>query len=251
MYARGRKFARVYKLLWGTYIAASRDSKPFVSVCINWKAPFVWTEEHLKSFQALKKALLSAEMLAMPQREGVFILDMDASDVAVGRQLSQVQGDKIRPIAFASKRLTPSQGKDCTTCKELLALITFTHQFRHYLLGRHFLPRMDHSSLDWLMRFKDIEGQLARWLEELAQFDTQIVLMKGKEHANADALSRLPDDILRCDCWAGSEVASLLCGGCKYCSRERQQWVCFEDDVDDNLTGSSASKSRIGRRTKD
>ena len=108
----------------------------------------------------------------MPQRDGVFILDMDASDVAVGRQLLQVQGDKIRPIAFASKRLTPSQGKDCTTCKELLALITFTRQFRHYLLGRRFLPRTDHSSLARLMRFKDIEGQLARWLEELAQFDT-------------------------------------------------------------------------------
>ena len=48
------------------------------------KAPFVWTEEHFKSFQALKTALLSAEVLAMPQREGVFILDTGASDVAVG-----------------------------------------------------------------------------------------------------------------------------------------------------------------------
>ena len=169
----------------------------------------------------------------MPQREGVFILDTVASDVAVGRQLSQVQGDKIRPIAFACKRLTASQGKYCTTCKELLALITFTCQFRHYLLGRRFLLRTDHSSLAWLMRFKDIEGQLARWLEELAQFDMQIVHTKGKEHANADALSRLPDDILRCNCRAGSEVASLPCGGCKYCSRACQQWARFEDDVND------------------
>lgn len=164
------------------------------------KAPFVWTEEYSKSFQALKTALHSAEVLAMPQKEGVFILDTDASDVAVGGQLSQVQGDKVRPIAFASKRLTPSQRKYCTTRKELLALITFTRQFRHYLLGRRFLIRTDHSSLAWLMRFKDIEGQLARWLEELAQFDMQIVHRKGKEHANADALSRLPDDIPRCNC---------------------------------------------------
>ena len=198
------------------------------------KAPFVWTEEHSKSFQALKTAVLSAEALAMSQKEGVFILDTDASDVAVGGQLSQVQGDKVRPIAFASKRLTPSQRKYCTTRKELLALITFTRQFRHYLLGRSFLIRTDHSSLAWLMRFKDIEGQLARWLEELAQFDMQIVHRKGKEHANADALSRLPDDIPRCDCYrAGSEVASLPCGGCKYCSRAHQQWARFEDDVDD------------------
>ena len=179
------------------------------------KAPFVWTEKHSKSFQALKTALLSAEVLAMPQKERVFILDTDASDVAVGGQLSQVQGDKVRPIAFASKRLTPSQRKYCTTRKELLALITFTRQFRHYLLGRRFLIRTDHSSLAWLMRFKDIEGQLARWLQELALFHMQIVHRKGKEHANADALSRLPDDIPRYDCYrAGSEVASLPCGGC-------------------------------------
>ena len=68
----------------------------------------------------------------------------------------------------------------------------------------------------------------------MAQFDIQIVHRKGKEHANADALSRLPDDIPRCDCYrAGSEVASLPCGGCKYCSRAHQQWARFEDDVDD------------------
>ena len=154
----------------------------------------------------------------------MFILDTDASDVAVGGQLLQVQGDKVRPIAFASKRLTPSQRKYCTTRKELLPLITFTRQFRHYLLGRRFLIRTDHSSLAWLMRLKDIEGQLERWLEEQAQFDMQIVHRKGKEHANADALFRLPDDIPRCDCYrAGSEVASLQCGGCKYCSRAHQQ----------------------------
>ena len=143
-------------------------------------------------------------------------------------------GGKVRPIAFASKRLTPSQRKYCTTRKELLALITFTRQFRHYLLGRRFLIRTNHSGLAWLMKFKDIEGQLARWLEELAQFDMQIVHRKGKEHANAGAFSRFPDDMPCCDCYrAGSEVASLPCGGCKYCSRAHQQRARFEDDVDD------------------
>ena len=111
------------------------------------KAPFLWTKEHSKSFQVLEKALLSAEVLATPQKEGVFILDTDASDVVVRGQLSQIQGDTVKPIAFASKWLTPCQQKYCATCKELLALITFTCQFRHYLLG-----------------FQNLSGFLLRWL---------------------------------------------------------------------------------------
>jgi hypothetical protein len=39
------------------------------------------------------------------------------------------------------------------------------------LLGRHFTVRTDHNSLTWLMNFKEPQGQLARWLEELSQFN--------------------------------------------------------------------------------
>ena len=44
----------------------------------------------------------------------------------------------------------------------------------------------------WLQNFKDPEGQLARWLEKLQQFDYTIVHWQGRSHINADALSRLP-----------------------------------------------------------
>ena len=51
------------------------------------------------------------------------------------------------------------------------------------------------------MRFKHIEGQLARWLEELAQYDMEIIhrLTPGRKHINADGLSRLHDEIPECD----------------------------------------------------
>jgi transposase InsO family protein len=197
------------------------------------KAPFLWEDTHTKAFNSLKEALLTAEVLSLPKEEGTFILDTDASNTAIGGQLSQKQGDTIFPIAFASKKLTPAQKKYCTTRKELLALIAFTRQFRHYLLGRPFLVRTDHNSLAWLMRFKEIEGQLARWLEELAQFDMSIVHRKGKQHVNADALSRIPDDIPSCDCYrAGLSLENLPCGGCPYCSRAQKQWARFEEDVD-------------------
>ena len=67
--------------------------------------------------------------------------------------------------------LTPEQRKYCVTRRELLSVVRFTRQFRHYLLERKFLLRTDHNSLTWLLRFKHIESQLARWLEELSKFD--------------------------------------------------------------------------------
>jgi len=216
------------------------------------KAPFNWTRDHSTAFEELKEILLSAKVLAMPRKEGVFILDTDASQMAVGGQLSQMQEGVCRPIAYASKALTPAQRKYCTTRKELLALITFTRQFRHYLHGRRFLVRTDHNSLAWLMRFKNVEGQLARWLEELAQYDVQILHRKGRMHANADALSRIPDPLLYCDCYsAGTEVSQLPCGGCAYCEKAHSQWSRFEEDVDDVIplaqkpTGDEGCKVRM------
>ena len=99
--------------------------------------------------------------------DSTFILDCDASHVAIGCALSQVRDGKEVPIAFASYSLIPAQRKYCTTRKELLAVVRFTRLFRHYLLGRRFVVRTDHNSLPWLFSFSYVEGQLARWQEEL------------------------------------------------------------------------------------
>lgn len=70
------------------------------------------------------------------------------------------------------------------------------------------------------MLFKHITGQLARWLEELAQFDMYILHRPGTKHTNADAMVRLPDNRLERDCYfAGTSPESLPCDGCHYCVR--------------------------------
>ena len=61
-----------------------------------------------------------------------------------------------------------------------------------YLLGRRFTLRTDHGSLTWLRNFKEPEGQLARWLERLQEFDFEILHRRGRKHTNADALSHRP-----------------------------------------------------------
>ena len=197
------------------------------------RAKFFWGEEEQHAFDTLIQRMITAPVLAYPDPDKPFILDCDASGTAIGAELIQVHDGKERVISYGSFVLTPEQRKYCTTRLELLSVIRFTRQYRHYLLGRKFLVRTDHNSLTWLLRFKHIEGQLARWLEEISQFDMAVIHRPGLKHANADGMSRIPDEIPFCECYkAGSDPSTLPCGGCKFCSRAHQQWSRFEDDVD-------------------
>ncbi len=119
-------------------------------------AKFVLLDEHENAFRQLVSALITSPVLAFPRNntDDPFILDTDASDKAIGAELIQVQDKCERVIGYGSYVLSPSQMKYCTTRKELLAEVRFTRQYRHYLLGRRFYVRTDHSSLAWLMHFK-------------------------------------------------------------------------------------------------
>ena len=136
--------------------------------------------------------LTSAPVLAYPQFDKPFILDTDASNVGIGGVLSQIQDGKECVIAYGSRSLTKSERNYCVTRRELLALVSFTRHFRCYLLGRHFTARTDHKALEWLQKFKEPEGQVARWIEQLQQYDFSITHRAGEQHGNADGLSRIP-----------------------------------------------------------
>jgi hypothetical protein len=48
------------------------------------------------SFEALKKALVSPDVMRYPLNEsGQFIMDVDASGIGIGGVLQQMQGDRI------------------------------------------------------------------------------------------------------------------------------------------------------------
>ena len=150
-----------------------------------------WSEECEHAFHHLKHLLTTAPVLAYPQFNHQFILDTDASQEGVGAVLSQNIDGHERVIAYASRTLTKAERKYCTTRREMLALVWGIRTYRPYLYGRRFQVRTDHNSLKWLHNFHEPEGQVARWLEVLSEFDFDVLHRPGKKHANADALSRL------------------------------------------------------------
>ena len=164
------------------------------------KSEFRWTEQCQEAFDQLKGLLTRAPILAHPNDDGQFLLDTDASGVGIGGVLSQVQDGKERVVAYSSKSLNTAERNYCVTRKELWAVVYHVKHFRCYLYGRHFTIRTDHGSLRWLHRFKEPEGQLARWLDVLAEYDYTIVCRPGVQHRNADALSRRPCSGKGCVC---------------------------------------------------
>jgi len=109
-----------------------------------------------------------------------FVLYTDTSQNMIGAELSQMQDGIDRNIGYASNVLGSTQMKYSTTRKELLAIVFFTRHFRHYFLGRQFVIRTDHNSLIWLLNFKNMEEQLARWIAKLAQYNMIIQHRSGK-----------------------------------------------------------------------
>ena len=133
---------------------------------------------------------MSSPILALPDFSLDFVLDTDASGDGLGAVLSQVSNGEERVLAYASRALSRTERKYCATRREMLALVWAARHFRPYLYGKKFTLRTDHNSLKWLHNFKEPEGQVARWLEVLSEFDYTVVHRAGKQHTNADALSR-------------------------------------------------------------
>jgi len=159
------------------------------------KEPLQVTPAMTDSFQQLKKALLTAPILAYPRFDSPepFILDTDWSQDAatVGAVLSQRQGGQERVICYGAKKL-PAAGKNYASQKgELAAVIYFMRDWKYYLLHRPFILRTDHSSLQWIRTMEAPAPMLRRWLDTLASYQFTVEHRKGTLHGNADALSRV------------------------------------------------------------
>ena len=199
---------------------------------------FTWPAESQAAFRDLRAALCSPPILGYPDpKGGVFVLDCDASNVAVGAVLSQVQGGEEKVLAYFSETLSKAERNYCATRRELLAIVKGMKHFHHYLTGRRFVVRSDHKALRWLRTLRDtVEGQLARWLERLEAYDFCVVHRAGKLHGNADALSRRP-----CD------------PSCRHCDKVERQAAPAPEEVSrvrlEDADTPTADEMRAAQRT--
>ncbi|KAK2446641.1 hypothetical protein QL285_017420 [Trifolium repens] len=139
------------------------------------------------AFHALKSAITSAPVLALPNFSRPFVLGTDASNSGIGAVLSQ-QG---HPIACFSKKFGPNVQKQSAYVREFGAITEALAKFRHYLLGHKFIIRTDQQSLKALLdQTLQIPEQQA-WLHKFIGFYFTIEYKPGKDNVAADTLSRM------------------------------------------------------------
>lgn len=212
-------------------------AKPFFDLTKK-DSKLVWTSDYKCAFDALKTALTSNQVMALPRSDAEgFILDVDACNYGIGGVLSQVQDGEEKVIAYASRSLNRAETNYCVTDKELLAIKYFVEYFRHYLLGRHFIVRSDHRPLKFLFSMKNPSGRIARWIEILSGYDFEVQYRQASRHQNADSMSRCPNP-KDCSCLDTDSEETLKCGPCKKCLKRAEQMDSTLLKVEDGTSDS-------------
>ena len=106
-----------------------------------------WNPIAEAAFQNAKRALTKATNLTFPDGKAPLQLVTDASGVAVGAALQQMTTNGPRPIAFFSKKLSPTEKRYSTFDRELLAAYLAVNHFKHLLEATPFQLLTDHLKL--------------------------------------------------------------------------------------------------------
>ena len=160
-----RKFVRNY----------GRIAKPLTQLLK--KNSFFWNEDAQQAFTALKNAMCSTPVLALPNFTKSFVIECDASGTGIGAVLISQQ--------LSGKNLGQS-----TYEKEMMAILHAVETWRPYLLGRRFQIRTDHHSLKYFLEQRLSSPQQNKWLAKMLGYDYEIIYKKGRENSVAAALSR-------------------------------------------------------------
>ena len=155
---------------------------------------FTWNNAAEESFQRIKKELCEAPVLGMPTEKGMYVLDTDASVVAISGFLHQEQEwngkTVLRPIAYGSKVLSDTEMKYGAPKAEMFAVVTFVEKYRAYLGSEPFKLRVDNRALSWLKTYSMDQSYIGRWIVRLDGYNMIIEHRTRDKHQNADSLSK-------------------------------------------------------------
>ena len=124
----------------------------------------------------------------MPDFDANFVIEIDASNVAVGVVL--IQHDQ--PIAFMSKALNSTQHNYHTIDRELLAIVLACKRWHPCLDSKKTIVLMDHKPLIGIHTAPKLNKKKVRWFEALAGTPVQLVYWPGAWVVVPNALSHLP-----------------------------------------------------------
>ena len=143
--------------------------------------PFIWGKEQQQMFEEIKRRLVKAPILHMPNRECRFHLYSDTSKFAAGSALYQIQNGNPKLIAYTSKRLPEAVRSYSITELELCGLAINIASFLHLLKRVDFDAIVDHLALMHIIKSKaePATTRIKRLLELISSYSFNLYYMKG------------------------------------------------------------------------
>jgi hypothetical protein len=152
----------------------------------------MWTERHQKAFEELCNRVTSEPVLAHPELDKPFELEVDASGFAIGAVLLQKKEDgKKHLIAYFSKTLNEAQRNYDIADLELLAVVMLLDNWRLFLAGspHKVIVYSDHQNLLYWKEPHKISRRVAREVLHLSEYNIEIHHIQGRSNGRADACS--------------------------------------------------------------
>src|SRR4051812_15980652 len=147
---------------------------------------FDWNVDCETIFHELKKRLVTAPVLCLPDIHKDFQVYCDASRRGLGCVLMQ----GVRVVAYASHQLKNHEQNYPTHDLELAVVVHALKTWRQYLVGNHCDVFTDHKSLKYIFTQKELNLRKSRWLELIKDYDLNVQYHPSKANVVADALSR-------------------------------------------------------------
>ena len=185
-------FCNFYRAFIRGFTSIAKPLNALTRKGVDW----VWTSEHQQAFEDLKARVSREPILAHPELDQQFKLEVDASGFTVGAVLLQKKDDgKRHPVGYYSATLNEAERNYDIYNLELLAIVKALKHWRPLLARSPHKIKVfsDHMNLKYWRDPQKISRHVAREVLELSKYDIKIHHIKGTSNGHADALSRRPD----------------------------------------------------------
>ena len=127
---------------------------------------FTWNNAAEETFQRIKKELCEAPVLGMATEKRMYVLDTDASVVAISCILHQEQAwngkTVLRPIAYGRKVLSDTEMMYGALKAKMFAVVTFVENHKANLGSELFKMRVHNRALNWLKTYSMDQNYIGR-----------------------------------------------------------------------------------------
>ena len=150
-----------------------------------------WDKSCTDAFHQIIYCLTHAPVLAFANPQKPYILHVDASFKGLGAVLNQEHPEGLRPVAFASRKLSSAEKNYPIHQLEFLSLKwAVVDKFHDYLYGARFTVRTDNNPLTYVLSTAKLNAVGHRWLAALSTYEFDVQYRPGRQNIDADLLSR-------------------------------------------------------------